>query len=70
MSKTLVLTVFMESKYALRCHLFIGSKKARFEGEEKLVEKRRTLAEKSRKLVEKSRKLVEKSSKLVEKSRK
>ena len=35
--------------------------KARFEGEEKLVEKRRKLFEKGRKLVEKSRKLVEKS---------
>ena len=57
------------SKYALRCFLFIGSKKTRFEGEEKLVEKRRKIVEKSRKLVEKSRKLVEKRRKLVEKSR-
>ena len=32
-----------------------GAKKARFEGEEKLVEKSRKLVEKSRKLVEKSR---------------
>ena len=56
------LDCFHGSKYALRCYLFIWSKKkARFEGEEKLVEKSRNLVEKSRKLVEKIRKLVEKS---------
>ena len=43
----------------------LGVKKARFKGEENLVEKSRKFVEKSRKVVEKSRKIVGKSRKLV-----
>ena len=48
MSKILILTVFMEV-------VIWSQKKARFEGEEKSVEKSRKFVEKSRKFVEKSR---------------
>ena len=61
MSKILILTVFMEVNMLWDVICSFGAKKARFEGEEKLIEKSGKLVEKSRKLVEKSRKLVEKS---------
>ena len=48
MSKMLILTVFMEVNMLWDVIGSLGAKKARYEGEEKLVEKNRKLVEKSR----------------------
>ena len=61
MSKILILTDFIELNMLWDVICSFAAKKARFEGEEKIIEKSRKLLEKSRKLVEKSRKSEEKS---------